>query len=204
MVTISRTLAIGVSVAGLVLVGCASKQQPQVLTPVVECAFPNTTAAAPLWVCDAPVEGYDVTAVGSFQKTAAGPQFQKDQAAASARTALAQRMRVQAQNMIKQYAETTGTGQAETVDQVYTSVTKQITNESLAGTTIIRSVSAPDGSMYVLVALKPEQVQKLVEASVKSSMNNEKALWQKFQAGKAQDELAAEIAKQNVEFNAGK
>lgn len=205
MIMNSRILAGSVMVAslGLVTVGCSSKQeQPQVLTPVLECAFPGTTVGAPLWICDAPVEGYEVTAVGSREKTAAGVQFQKDQAAAAARVALATRMKVQVQNMIKQYAETTGAGATETVDQVATSVSKLITNETLVGTTIIRSITDPNGTMHVLVALKPEQVEKIAADAVKTSMNNEKALWQKFQAGKAQDELAAEIAKQDVEFKA--
>lgn len=205
MIMNSRTLAGAVMVAslGLVIGGCSSKpEQPQVLTPVAECTFPGTTAAAPLWICDAPVEGYDVTAVGAKEKTAAGVQFQKDQAAASARVALASRMKVQVQNMIKQYAETTGAGDSETVDQVGTSVSKLITNETLVGTKIIRSSFAPNGTAYVLVALAPAEVQQIAEQSLKTSMNNEKALWQKFQAGKAQDELAAEIAKQSGEFKA--
>ncbi|MFP5441567.1 MAG: LPP20 family lipoprotein [Gammaproteobacteria bacterium] len=206
MIMNSRILAGSVMIAslGLVIGGCSSKQeQPQVLTPVAECTYPGTTnAAAPLWVCDAPVEGYDVTAVGAKEKTAAGVQFQKDQAAASARVALANRMKVQVQNMIKQYAETTGTGDSETVDQVATSVSKLITNETLVGSKIIRSATAPNGTAYVLVALAPAEVQQIAEQSVKTSMNNEKALWQKFQAGKAQDELAAEIAKQSGEFKA--
>lgn len=205
MIMKSRILVGGVMVAslGLVIGGCSSKpEQPQVLTPVAECAYPGTTAAAPLWICDAPVEGYDITAVGAKEKTAAGVQFQKDQAAASARVALASRMKIQVQNMIKQYAETTGAGDSETVDQVSTSVSKLITNETLVGTKIIRSSFAPNGTAYVLVALAPAEVQQIAEQSLKTSMNNEKALWQKFQAGKAQDELAAEIAKQSGEFKA--
>jgi hypothetical protein len=50
-----------------------------------------------------------------------------------------------------------------------------------------------------LVGIDAGNSQKITEAAVKTSMNNDKALWQKFQAGKAQDELAADIAKQKVE-----
>ena len=32
---------------------------------ITECVFPGTDKAAPLWVCDAPVEGMAVGAVGS-------------------------------------------------------------------------------------------------------------------------------------------
>lgn len=207
MIAISRTLVGGVVLAGLGmgLVACKSAPAQQtVAAPIVECPFPGSTTPAPLWVCDNPVEGYPLTAVGTYEKTAAGIQFQKEQAAAGARTELATRMRVQVQNMVKRFIETTGAGTSETVDKVNTSVGKQITNESLVGSTIIRSITSPDGSLYVLVALKPEQIQQAAEQALKTSMNNEKALWQKFQAGKAQDELAAEIAKQTGEFTASK
>jgi hypothetical protein len=53
--------------------------------------------------------------------------------------------------------------------------------------------------MYVLVGLDAASVEKLAESAIKTSMKNERALWQQFQAGKAQDELAADIAKQKLE-----
>jgi hypothetical protein len=108
-------------------------------------------------------------------------------------------MKVHVQNSIKQYAETTGVGDKETVDQVYTATTKQITDQSLVGTKIFRSAQGPDGAMYVLIGMDEAATQKLTETAIKTSMNNEKALWQKFQAGKAQDEMAADIAKMKAE-----
>jgi hypothetical protein len=42
--------------------------------------------------------------------------------------------------------------------------------------------------------------QQLTEAAIKTSMNNDQAAWQQFRAQKGQDELAADIAKQKVEF----
>ena len=84
-------------------------------------------------------------------------------------------------------------------DQVYTSTTKQITDQSLVGTKIFRSAQGPDGAMYVLIGMDEAATQKLTESAVRTSMNNEKALWQKFQAGKSQDEMAADIAKMKAE-----
>jgi len=34
-------------------------------TRTADCLFPGSTHAAPAWVCDAPVDGYEITAVGS-------------------------------------------------------------------------------------------------------------------------------------------
>jgi hypothetical protein len=123
----------------------------------------------------------------------------KQMAAADARVQLAQMMRIQVTNMIKQYAETTGAANQATVDQVNSSVTKQITNESLVGTRLVRSIMASDGTLYVLVGLDEASVQKITEVAVKTSLNNDRAVWQQFRAQKGQDELAADIAKQKVE-----
>ncbi len=189
-----------IAVAGLGLAACSTPPKVEdVKVAVAECVFPNSDKAAPLWVCDGPVEGVAVAATGSFPKSAAGTDFMKQQAATAARVKLAQQMKVHVQNSIKQYAETTGAGDKETVDQVYTSTSKQITDQSLVGTKIFRSAQGPDGAMYVLIGMDEVTTQKLTESVIKTSMNNEKALWQKFQAGKAQDELAADIGKMKAE-----
>lgn len=175
------------------LVACGSNQTaPQ---PVASCVFPDgSNQPAPEWICGAPVDGVDLSAVGYADKSGAGISFMKQMAATSARVELAQTFKVEVQNMIKQFSETTGAGDSETVDQVNTSVTKQITKETLVGSRIFRQMPTPTGGMVVLVGLAPETVTKLAENTLKTSMKNDRALWQKFQAGKAQDELAAEIA----------
>lgn len=164
-----------------------------------ECVFPGSATPAPLWVCDAPVEGMTVGAVGSAANSEAGIAFMKQMAATEARVQLAQNVKVQVQNMIKQYAETTGAGSKETVDRVNTSVTKQITDQTLQGTKVFRSIQAPDGTMFVLVGLDTASAQQITEAAVKTSMNNDRAAWQQFRSKKGQDELASEIAKQKIE-----
>ena len=183
-------------VAGLAvsaaLVGCGDKAKED----VADCVFPDDTGtAAPGWICDEPVEGVEVSAVGSAQKSAAGHSFMKQMAATDARVQLAQRMKVKVQNMIKQYVETTGAADQETVDRAMTSVTKQITNETLVGTKIFKSRNSPNGTLYVLLGMDPASVETMAENAIKTSMKNERALWQQFKASKAQDEMAAEIAK---------
>ncbi|TVV41933.1 MULTISPECIES: LPP20 family lipoprotein [Thalassolituus] len=175
------------------LVACASNKPAP--APVASCIFADGSGqAAPEWVCGAPVDGLDLSAVGYADKSAAGPNFMKQMAATAARVELAQTMKVEVQNMIKQYAETTGTGDSETVDRVNTSVTKQITKETLVGSKIFRQMPTPSGGIVVLVGLDADTVNKLAEQAIKTSMNNERALWQKFQAEKSFDELASEIS----------
>jgi hypothetical protein len=143
-----------------------------------------------------------VAAMGSSVKSDAGYDFMKQMAVTAARGQLAQNMRVQVQNMIKQYVETTGAASKETVDNVNTSVTKQITDESLQGTKIVKSIIGPDGTLYVLVGFDEAGVQKLTEAAIKTSMDNDQAAWLQFLPKKGQDELTADIAKQRDELAA--
>jgi hypothetical protein len=188
----------------VVTLGLAACGSTPVKPKVADCTYFGTQDPAPLWICGAPVDGVEVSAVGSAEQSGAGESFMKQMAATDARVQLAQSMKVQVANMIKQYAETTGAGKDETVDKVNTSVTKQITNETLVGTKIFRTQSGTNGRYYVLLGIDAASVQKLTESAIKTSMNNDKALWQKFQAGKAQDELAADIAKQKLESNGQK
>jgi hypothetical protein len=194
-------LLIATAAATVVLAGCSSapKNESAALPPA-ECVYPDSPKdSAPLWICDAPVEGVAVSSVGMHEKSAAGVAFMKDQAAADARVKLAQQMKVHVNNMIKQYVETTGAGSAETVDKVNTSVSKLITSETISGSRIFRSATSPKGGMYVLVGLDPTVTKEATEKLVKTSMNNERALWQQFKAAKGQDEMAAEIAKMAAE-----
>jgi len=186
-------------VAGLAVTafisGCSSPPKKEV---VADCVFPDATSkAAPGWICDEPVPniGIDVYAVGSADKSAAGHDFMKQMAATSARVQLAQRMKVKVNNMIKQFAETTGAADSETVDKTMTSVTKQITSETLAGTKIYKTRYSPNGNLYVLLGIDPTNVSKISEAALKTSMKNDQALWQQFKAKQGQDELAADIVK---------
>ena len=189
------------SLLALALAGCGGGDKNVVkLGKPDTCVFPDAPKdEAPAWVCDSPVEGVAVSAVGSHEKSAAGPSFMKDQAATAARVNLAQQMKVHVTNMIKQYVETTGAASSETVDKVNTNVSKLITAETIMGSRVFRSATSPNGSVYVLVGLDPTVTKEATEKVLKTSMNNERALWQQFKAKKGQDELAEEIAKMKVQ-----
>ncbi len=58
---------------------------------------------------------------------------------------------------------------------------------------------SPNNNYFVLVVLDPAAAGEAVKESMKTSFKNEKALWQQFQAKKAQDELDAEIEKEFAE-----
>jgi hypothetical protein len=193
-----KKLALVISVcAASLLTGCLATpgaEKASAAAKAPDCVWPSTSQAAPGWTCDEPVEGVDVSAIGIYEKSAAGLQFQKDQAAAAARVTLAQQMKVHVANMVKQYVETTGAGSSETMDKVNSSVSKLITNETLEGSRIFKSAVSPTGAMYVLVGFDEKVAARKTEQVLKTSMNNDKALWQQFKAKQGQDELAAAIA----------
>ncbi|MDT8282493.1 MAG: LPP20 family lipoprotein [Gammaproteobacteria bacterium] len=189
-----RAAAVATSMAmAMFLTACSTSDE--VKLDFADCAFPDApTESAPGWVCDQPVEGVAVSAVGVAEKSAAGYSFMKNMAATDARVQLAQAMKVHVQNMVKQYAETTGAADSETVDKVNTSVTKQITDESLVGTKVFKTITSPEGDLYVLLGMDAASAATATQNALKTSMNNDKALWQQFKAQKGQDELAASIA----------
>ena len=198
------------ALAALTLAACGQREPEPEPTPepepaqeiVRECTFPDSPEQpAPLWVCGAPLEGIPLSAVGSYPQTGAGLNFQRQQAMTAARVELAQTLSVKVGNLIKQYAETTGIGDSETVDQVASSTTKQITNETLVGSRLYRQIVNPSSStMYVLVGLGEEgtleAVRGLVETAASTSQGDERAAWQRVQADKSQAELADAIASQ--------
>ena len=175
------------------LTACA----PEAVKPVaLECGFPDAPSVpAPAWVCDNPVEGVEVSAVDSAEiRPGAGISFAKNMAATAARVQMAQALKVHVSNLVKQYLEVTGTADSGTVDKVDTSVTNQVTDQTLVGTKRYKSIVSPNKVVYVLIGMDSSAAAQATQDVVRSSMNNDKALWQQFKAQKGQDELAAAIA----------
>ena len=177
----------------LVLVACGGRSDQAEAPP--PCYYPNTDDRAPGWVCDQPVDGLELTAVGSHPESGAGMDFMRQQAAASARVQLAQIFTVHVQNMIKQYAETTGSGETETVDLVNTSVSRLVTDEYLVGSRIYDSRVASDGTLYVLVGMDENVTVQNTQDALRTSINNDNALWQQFRAEQGFDELDDELTR---------
>lgn len=155
----------------------------------------------PDWVLNPSMEG-GLSAVGSAKMSKAGMSFTRTEAIADARDGLARQMSVKVKNMIKRFTEATGVGDDETVDRVSTQVSKQLSSQTLAGSKAIKMEIIGD-ELFVLVVLDPAAAMEAANAvreAVNTSYKNEKALWQKFQAKKAQEELNAEIDKEFGDF----
>ena len=181
-----------------VLISCSSTPDKKLAKSQVvhDCVFPNTEVAAPGWVCDEPVKGVAISAVGVAEATKGGISYQKDLAIADARGRLAEQMKVQVGKMVKKYVGTTGVLKSETLDAAASSTIKTVTSESLVGSRIYKMRTGPKGRLFVLVGLDPENKVRVAQEAVKTSMKNDNALWQQFKSKQSFDEMAKEIANQ--------
>jgi hypothetical protein len=194
-----RILFIGSLMGFLFACGGGKKEDNKVAQAVADCVFPNTNTPAPGWICDEPIPGLELQAVGVAEYSAAGLSYMKDLAAADARGKIVEQFKVRVDKMVKSYVGTTGVGDSETVDRAAESVLKTVSSETLVGSKIYKSRTGPDKRLYVVVGVDPKNFEKAAEQSARTSMNNENALWQQFKAKQGFDEMAKEIAKQKVQ-----
>jgi len=155
-------------------------------------------AKAPSWVCDggAMMEG-GIFGVGSAEKTPLGISFQRPEAAASARDALARQVKVKVANMFKQFQATTGIGDAQTAEKATQNVSKQVSKATLSGSKVMKTWLSPKGTLFVLVGMPdPKAVAAQVKKAVKTTFHNDQALWQEFKAKKADNELDSAVEKE--------
>ena len=146
----------------------------------------------PEWVCNSSIEGASYAAVGIG--TSKNESMKTQQAIARARAKLAQQINVKVKAKMEDFMRATGNGDAETLDAVSTSVTKQTAKVDLAGSRKVKEyTSRKSGTLYVLVAVDDSLVNKKVKETMSSSHNNENALWQQFQSKQALDALDKEF-----------
>jgi len=171
------------------LSGCGSKQ-PQPKTP--QCTFDGVKA--PEWVCNEASDKNDgyLYAVASAEKSPLGLNFQKEEAVANARNALAQQISIKVKNMFKKFEATTGVGKDQTAEKAVENVSKQVANQTLRNSKIVSIWKSPKGTLFVLVGMPKNSIK----TNIKTSLKSEKALWQKFLAQKADKELDKEIDKE--------
>jgi len=175
---------------------CGKKEQPKPQPEKVQAAqWKNEFANAPKWVLNPEMEG-GLSAVGSAKIGKAGIQFARTEALANARDELARILTVKVKNMVKNFTQQIGVGDEQTVDKVSVQVSKQVTSTVLQGSRQKDMWISPSGELYVLVVLDPASVKNAIKQATLSSLKNERALWQQFQAKKAYEELDREIEKE--------
>ena len=166
-------------------VGCGTKT-----SSVAENApdLAACVAGAPEWVMAGEAEG-GISAVGDAKIGKAGLGFARTEALAKARDELARTLSIKVNNMVKNFTQTTGIGDEETVDKVAASVSKQVASQVISGSKQVGSWVSPCNDLYILVAVDAQMAQEAITAQSVSSFKNDKALWQQYIAEKGQEEL---------------
>ncbi|GAB7140289.1 hypothetical protein RsTz2092_02370 [Deferribacterales bacterium RsTz2092] len=183
-------LLAGIAIFAVACVGSSPKP-----AGVAAAAAPGCLTGAPDWVLSGGAEGEYLNGVGSAKIGPAGVQFARTAAQGSARDEMARTLEVKVENMLKDFTQQTGVGDSAVVDRVTANVSKQVSSQTLTGTKQKAMWASPCNELYVLMAADANTLQKSVKDSVNSSLKNEAAAWQQFQAKGAQDELDAAVNK---------
>jgi hypothetical protein len=182
-------------VAGILLTGCmGSKNEPEIKKTEFKCQQNGTLA--PQWTCTPFIKG-SITALGIAKMNAGNDKsMQRTEAIAEARDLLASQVSTKVSTLFKSYKATTGSGNSSTFDATVSKVSKQLASQTLNGSHVVKSWTNPNTKeLFVLVGISNDSVKNGMDKAVKSSFKNEKALYQKFQASKAQGELDKELEK---------
>jgi hypothetical protein len=121
--------------------------------------------------------------------------MQRAEATAEGRDALATQLSVKVSTLFKSYKATTGSGTDSTFDKSNSKVSKQLASQTLVGSRGVESWTSNNGTLYILVGLSSDPVKQQMETAVKTSFKNDKAMYQKFLAAKADGELDMELEK---------
>ena len=187
--TISSTLL--ASLVAIAITGCGEKPKPEFEEADFRCKQENVLA--PKWTC-VPMADDAYAGLGIALKSKAGQAMMRRVAVANGRSDLAQQIKTLVKDKITIYTGTTGVGADETVDQATEAVTKQVAKVDLVGSKAVESWSAPSGALYMLVTVSKKTANKQIRENIKTSLNNDQALWQQFKAKNALEGLEKEFS----------
>lgn len=170
--------------------GCS--KDVEVAKSVEEFGCKQEGVKAPQWTCIPESEKY-YAGVGIAEKSAAGMDHMRRVAMANGRSDLAQQIETVVKDKISLYTGTTGVAATETVDKTAESVTKQVAKVNLNDSKAVDMWTAPSGAIYMLVTVSKNEANKQIRDNIKTSFNNDNALWQQFKAKNALEELEKEF-----------
>jgi len=186
---------ISISAAALIaatLVGCGG-ETPKVEEPTT-FGCKQEGVAAPKWTCIPMMEGA-YAGVGIGEKSGAGMAHMRKVAMMNGRSDLASQIKVQVKARMKGFTQTTGAADSETVDKMTQSVDDQMAQVDLSRSKAVDFWAAPSGNIYLLMTVPEDYINEKVKETAKTSLKNDGALWQQFQASKAFDAMDAALAK---------
>ena len=159
----------------------------------------ETMSDIPQWILNPEVE--DAIAASDCVTYSGNISLDQRMATANARLTLAQQIETRVESLDKTYASRTDADGDTATGNTFSSVSKQITQQTLNGSRVVKSdiVKITGKEHYcVMVALSPTVTKDLFSALIKNSKRpvtaqDEKFLYQEFKAYKAEQDLSKEI-----------
>ncbi|KZN30819.1 LPP20 family lipoprotein [Pseudoalteromonas luteoviolacea] len=186
-----KSLLTTVLVTGI-LAGCSSTK---------EQSASQSKVNIPDWVLNPTIE--NGIAAADCVKFSGNISIDQKSSVANARLALAQQIETRIEGLDKTFANRTDANDETTVGSTFSSVSKQLTKQTLRGSRVNKAdVVEIAGKDYYcsLVVLSPQLTQSLFKDVIKESKKDinpqdEKFLYQEFKAYKAEKDLEKEIAR---------
>ncbi len=184
------------------LAGCgASTPTLDEVRAVSECYYPDTVdVEGPAWVCDGPVDGVALKAVGVAEPTQAGFAFQRRIAQNNAQIEIAVRVRSRVRDIIRQYTEQIGNVPEEQTNAVITVTTQTITDVTLQQVELFASIKSPNNYFYVLMGITDDNFNAFLDTALRSSIQQNADDWGAFLDLHNQDQelLAKELITKGI------
>lgn len=166
----------------------------------------NTTSvgAIPNWILNPQVN--DGIAVSECVIFSGNMSIDKQQALTNARTSLAQRIETRVSAMDKSYRDKVEVASGVESGSTFSSISKQVTQQTLVGTTPIKTdivkIAGKD-NLCILVAIGQQSTKQifdqLIDASKRPMSAEQKdILYAEFKAQRAEDQLDNELEKLNL------
>ena len=172
--------------------GCSKNKDIEVAKSVEEFGCKQEGVTAPQWTCIPQSQEY-YAGVGIAEKSAAGMDHMRRVAMANGRSDLAQQIETLVKDKVSLYTGTTGVTATETVDKTTESVTKQVAKVNLKDSKAVDMWTAPSGAIFMLVTVSKSETNKQIKNNIRTSFNNDQALWQQFKAKNALEGLEKEF-----------
>lgn len=152
---------------------CSSKEEIKMPNKIEgECTILGETA--PSWVCGTYEENNKYIAVGSAPMSKLGHNFSRNEALLNARTNLVNLIETEIKTKAESYMRSTGLKENEMVERVITQVARQTSTMTLKESKQISYwQSKNDNTIYLLVAMDKDNINKQIETSIKEVVDNE-------------------------------
>ena len=166
-----------------------------ILSFIVGACGPGTVSkgGVPDWFLNPPQSKDKIYGTGASEKTAS-IQLGKDVAVGNARNALAGKIQISVQSMLRTFLQQSGTMEESRALQFSESVGKQVVNVTLSGVDVSK-VEVKDGRVYALVEISMDSIKKAIGTSSRDAA----AEYSELKAKSALEDLDKAINQMNAE-----